>query len=405
MYRVYRWASGLAEKLLARRYPERFFPSGVTPADLWMHAASVGESRVAAAILKGLMEARPGIKIFLTLQTATGLREARKLLEGIPGVTSELAPWDGPRAVRAFFKTLRPRVLALVETELWPNLLAEALARDVPVVIVNGRLSDRAFSRYRLLKGVFRPLLKQVAFLGAISERDRERFVELGVPPERATVLGNAKHDLAFQRAEVLDPGPLEGRLGLQPGERLLVFGSMREGEETLVAELVAGLSGEPRTRFVVVPRHPERAPGFFRTLAPLGWPVAFFRGAQGLAGFRVVIVDEVGPLFGLYALASIALIGGSFRNKGGQNPIEPAVFGKPILFGPHMENFRLEAETLLAGGGAVQVTSSSEALEILRTWLRNPKSAQQVGKKALEAARRLRGASLRYAEALSRFF
>ncbi len=404
MYRFYRWASGLAEKLLAGRYPERFVPSGLTPVDLWMHAASVGESRVAAAILKALRKIRPETKIFLSLQTAAGLAEARKLLEGFSGIKVGLAPWDGPKALKAFFETLRPRVLALVETELWPNLLAEARARNVPVVIVNGRLSDRSYPRYRRLKGLWRPFLTGVAFLGAISERDRARFEALGVPRERTAVLGNAKHDLAFERAGNLDPGPLARRLGLEPGQRLLVFGSLRAGEEHLVAELVAGLSGEPGVRFVVVPRHPERAPDFYRHLAPLGWPVAFFRGAEGLAGFRIVIVDEVGPLFGLYALASAALVGGSFASHGGQNPVEPAVFGKPILFGPHMENFRPEAESLLEAGGAVQVNSGAEALSVLRTWLRDPDQAQKVGQKALQAALKLRGASRRYARVLARF-
>lgn len=369
-----------------------------------MHAASVGEVQVAGAILKALKAKHPDIPIFLSLQTQTGLKRAKSLLGNMSGMRIELAPWDGPRTVAAFLEVLRPKVLVLIETELWPNLLEEAFARGTKVLILNGRISEKAFRRYRLIKPLLAPLLKGVNFIGTISSEDQERFLALGAPPQRVEVFGNAKHDLLFERAKSLDPSDLRERLGLVPGEKLVVFGSVRGGEEKIVRQMISALKDLPDIRFVVVPRHPERAESFFKTLAPLGLSISFFRGANGLSGFRIVIVDEVGPLFGLYALSEVAVIGGSFVGKGGQNPVEPAVFGKPILFGPHMENFRPEARALLQGQGAHQAKDPAEATTVLRSWLLEPTKASEIGRKALLSAEKLRGASRRYAEILRRF-
>lgn len=369
-----------------------------------MHAASVGEAQVAGAILRALKAKSPEISIFLTLQTPTGLRRAQSLLGDLSGVRVELAPWDGPRTVAAFLRRLRPKVLALIETELWPNLLKEAYARGTIVLILNGRISEKAFPRYRMLKPLWAPLLREVSFIGTISPEDRERFVALGALPQRVEVFGNAKHDLLFERARSLNPSDLRERLALAPGERLVVFGSVRGGEERAVRRMISILRDLPGLRFLVVPRHPERAERFYRALAPLGLSVSFFRGTGRLSGFRIVIVDEVGSLFGLYALAEAAVIGGSFVKKGGQNPVEPAVLGKPVLFGPNMENFRPEAEVLLKGQGAYQAKDPTEAATVLRSWLLEPKKALSVGQKALASAEGLRGASSRYAEVLKRF-
>lgn len=404
MYRLYRLSTRLLEKILSRKYPERFSPPEEDGVEVWMHAASVGESRVAAAILEETLRLRPGLRVLLTLQTRSGLEQARKLLKSLPGIRIRLAPWDGPGTIGAWLRKLSPRVLVLVETELWPNLLFEALSHGTPVLILNGRLSSRSFSRYRRLRPLFAPLLARVSMAGVISEEDRERFLALGIPPERVRVLGNAKHDLSFRRVEDLDPVPLVRRLGLRPGERLLVFGSMRRGEEEAVSRIISGLISVPDLRFAVVPRHPERAPEFEKHLTARGLTVSFFRNNHQLAGARIIVVDEIGPLFTLYALAEAAVVGGSFQPLGGQNPLEPAILGKPVLFGPHMENFPLESRILLSGGGARQVNSVEEALSVLSDWLHHPDKAREQGWKAFQCARKLRGASRRYAELLLRF-
>ena len=174
MYSFYRLGTLLLERILARPFPERFRrPDSLSPVDLWMHAASVGEAQVAGAILRALKAKSPEISIFLTLQTPTGLRRAQSLLGDLSGVRVELAPWDGPRTVADFLRRLRPKVLALIETELWPNLLKEAYARGTRVLILNGRISEKAFPRYRMLKPLWAPLLREVSFIGTISPEDR----------------------------------------------------------------------------------------------------------------------------------------------------------------------------------------------------------------------------------------
>ncbi len=370
-----------------------------------MHAASVGEAQVAVAILKALWARRPA-RVHLTFQTSTGLAQARRLLSSSK-CSLALAPWDGPQTLRGYLQGLSPRLLVLIETELWPNLIKEALQAGTRVILLNGRLSARRFRRYRLTRPLWAPLLRHFTFLGVISEADRDRFLKLGAPPERIQVLGNAKHDLLWERTHTLGYQELKGlvdRLGLSPSEKVLVFGSFRAGEEEAVREMVQALKDLPGVRFVVVPRHPERARAFYESLAPLGLPVAFFKGAQGLQGFRVVIVDEIGPLFSLYALAEAAVVGGSFAPLGGQNPIEPAVWGKPVLFGPYLENFPLEKEVLLTEGGACQVDSPEKGAQVLKTWLTEPRERERRARQAFRAASKLKGASQRYAQILARF-
>ncbi len=401
MYSLYRGVTWLGERILARRFPERFSWKESPSVDLWMHAASMGEALVASAILRVLKESQPDLRVLLTLQTPTGLRRAQETLGDLKRICFRMAPWDGPRVISQVLARTHPRVLALVETELWPNLIREALRCGVRVLIVNGRLSARAFSRYRLLKPLFKPLLQGMSFIGTISEEDRERFLALGASPEKVSVMGNAKHDLLFERIWNLEVTEPVHKLGLSPGERVVIFGSVRGGEEKVVRELVESLKDFSDVRFVVVPRHPERARDFYQALAPLGLSTAFYRGASGLKGFRVIIVDEVGPLLSLYALAEVAVVGGSFVPKGGQNPIEPAVLAKPVLFGPYMDNFRPEVRVLLAKGGAFQSKNPEIAKEKLRAWLLDPELARKTGQKARQAALSLRGASRRYAEVL----
>ncbi|RUM88289.1 MAG: 3-deoxy-D-manno-octulosonic acid transferase [Thermodesulfatator sp.] len=397
VYGLYRTASLLLEGLLRPFFPERLRPLEAGPVDLWIHAASVGELRAAEALLVALKDREPSLRVVLTLQTQSALGLARR--RGL-GAQVFPAPWDGPRTVTRTLETLRPQMLVLVETELWPNLLAEALRRGIRVCVVNGRLSDRSFPRYLALRRLFTPLLQRLSFVGAISERDRERFVALGVPPKRVEVLGNAKYDLLVRERARVDLTALSARLGLQEGEKVVVLGSLREGEEVLAREVAAGLASLEGTRLVVAPRHLERIPAFRKALEGLGTPVGLFSRNQTA---RILLVDEIGPLFGLYGLATAAVIGGSFVPRGGQNPVEPAVWGVPLVFGPHMENFREEARHLLTVGGACQAQGAAETITILRRWLTEPQARARASSALQQGLTQLLGASQRYATRLLR--
>ncbi|QJA06631.1 3-deoxy-D-manno-octulosonic acid transferase [Thermosulfurimonas marina] len=396
MYRAYRLASFLAERLLRPFFPGRFRPPEAGPVDLWMHAASVGELRVAEALLAALASRGASPRVALTLQTESARRLAQR--RNLPAQVFS-APWDGPRTVVRTLEILRPRVLVLLETELWPNLLAEALRREIPVCVVNGRLSDRSFPRYLALRRLFRPLLERLTFVGAISPLDRERFLALGAPPERVEVVGNAKYDLLVAEKERVDLEGLSARLRLREGEKVVVFGSMRGGEESLVREVVRQLAAREEVRFVVAPRHLERVSSFKKALEDLGLSLEFFSRHRPA---RIVLVDEIGPLFGLYGLATAAVVGGSFVPKGGQNPVEPAVWGVPTLFGPHMENFREEVRRL-SGAGVRMVQTSAEALSLLRQWLDEEGTRREAREALQKSLSALLGASERYAARILR--
>ncbi len=402
MYPLYRAATWISEKVLSRRFPERFEEPEAKEVSLWMHAASVGEALVASAILKELKLKLPDVPVLLTLQTKTGLERALSLLKGQKNLKVALSPWDGPSTLRKWFETLRPRVFALIETELWPNFVMEAKKSGAAVVLLNGRISKKSFSRYRMVKPLFARVLAEFSLIATISEEDAERFKALGAPEEKTFVVGNAKHDMLFERLFDLEVEEPVRRLGLGLEEIVIVFGSVRGGEEKFVRDVIEGLLKEERLKFVVCPRHPERARSFYEAVSSLGIPVAFY-GAEGLSGFKAVVVDQVGPLLSLYALCFAAVVGGGFVPKGGQNPMEPAVLSKPVVFGPHMENFAPEVKALTKAGGGVCVRDASEAVKVLKGWLKNPEEARSVGRRARLAANSLRGASKRYAELLRR--
>lgn len=372
------------------------------PVDLWVHASSVGEATVAAAILTKFRKLQPQARILLTLFTETGLTKAQELLKETD-VRTSLAPYDLPAFVTRALEKARPRVLALVETELWPNLISLAREKGIRVVLLNGRLSARSFPRYRLLRGLFRPLLQGLSGLAVIGPREAERFQALGAPPERLQILGNAKHDLVWQRARSWDATPLRRHLRLGE-ERVLVFGSVRTGEEDPVVQVIKALWPRDDLRFVVVPRHLHHLDRWERTLAEAGLPWERWTTLkQGMKG-RLLLVDAIGPLFGLYSLAYAAFVGGSLVPKGGQNPMEPAAFGVPVLFGPYMENFENEKRALLQTGGGLVARGARELTLLLEELLNRKELYRQAAQGASKALEGLIGAAQKQAAWLARF-
>ncbi len=375
------------------------------PVDMWMHASSVGEATVAAAILKELLCLRPDLKILLTLFTETGKKKAEELLSELP-VTVSLAPYDVPAFVTEALQRLRPKVLALVETELWPNFISLAKGQGVKVVLLNGRLSARSFPLYRLAKPLFAPLLRSLDGAAVIGQPEAKRLIALGLSPECVQILGNAKHDLLWQRARAWDSSPLAKRLGLGAQDTLLVFGSVRKGEEGVVVRAIEALWPRENMRFVVVPRHPDRLSLWEQALRKKGfsWQRWTQLPSDGL-GNRILLVDVVGPLFGLYALAQVAYVGGSLVPKGGQNPMEPAAFGVPVFFGPYMENFENEKRVLCSTGGGGVVTSSEDLVFKVEELLQRPSLFRSASQGATEALKRLLGGAKRQAQWLLHYF
>ncbi|AEH43968.1 Three-deoxy-D-manno-octulosonic-acid transferase domain-containing protein [Thermodesulfatator indicus DSM 15286] len=369
-------------------------------ADIWIHAASVGEANVAASIISNFLRYHPEVKILLTLHTSTGIKKAKDLLEDFP-VFISWAPFDTPSFVKKALLSVSPKVFAIVETELWPNLICEAHASGTKLLILNGRLSSRSFKKYKLI----RPLLKELFFkfehIAVIGPEEKERYLALGAPPEKVSIEGNAKYDLLWERHKKLDLKKIVSRLPQKP---LFVFGSIRKGEEKIIGEVLSLLQKTlPKVHFILVPRHLTFIPGIKNELSQRG--LSFRLYSKPVNDSLVTIVDEIGPLFGIYALSKAAFVGGSLCPKGGQNPFEPAVFKKPVLFGPYMENFSYEAKALVTAGGAQIVKTPDELAQAIKGFFTDEKLTQKTGEAAFESFKKFLGATTRYVSLLEEIF
>ncbi len=357
---------------------------------VWIHACSVGEVNAAAPIVASLRDAMPGMPLLLTASTPTGLALARERA----GVPVAWFPLDHPLTVRGFFARVRPRTLVLTETELWPGVLGRAHALGVPVALVNGRLSDANAARYARFAALWRAGVRGIAAAGMQTEAYAARLIALGAESGRVRVTGNVKFDAAPAPLAQAARAALRGQLGIPADAPVVVFGSTRPGDEALIARSLPALFREfAELRVIVAPRHLDRVPDAERALSarPTVRRSAFASGAPRDA--RVIVLDTLGELSSLYAIASVAAIGGSFTGEiGGHNPIEPAAHGVPVVFGPDMRNFPDAAATLLAAQGAIQ--APGEALgEALAARLRAPAESREMGRRAGAAIVGSRGA------------
>ena len=365
-----------------------------TDEPVWIQAVSVGEVRIALRLASRLLEL--GIPVALTSTTATGLALAAR--EGPPELRPAAFPIDLDFSVRRAFAAVRPRALVLVETELWPLLFKRARALGVPVFIANARLSERAFARTMKFKDLYGRALKD-AHVAAQNEEHAARFKLLGAYPGLVQVLGNIKYDLLpppqFERAR-------EELRTLLPEGPLWVAGSVREGEEDLVLQAHAEVRKiSPQARLILAPRHLDRAPLCADLAALRGFRVTRRSAAAG-GEWDVLVLDTVGELWSAYALAAAAFVGGSLIPLGGQNLLEPAFLGKPVIFGPHMDNFKEEAERLAASGGGFRVENPAELGWRVVAFLGDPELSKGCGQRAALAVERHRGAVDRVARWLA---
>lgn len=326
----------------------------------WLHAVSVGEAIAAAPLVEGLRRLRPDLPLVVTTVTATGAGVVGERYAGV--ATHRFFPIDLPWAVRRFLDALQPAFLVCMETELWPNLLRALAARRIPVMIANGRISDRSYRRYRLIRPFMARVLDGVRVFAMQSAEDARRIIALGAHPERVVVTGNVKNEPLPDSAGSVD---LWRRLlGLEPGQPVWIAGSTHRGEEEPVLHAHRRARLEfPSLGLVLAPRHPERADEVADLVAARGFPVVR-RSALPRARERhaIVVLDTVGELAPLYSVADVVFVGGSLVPAGGHNMLEVALRRKPVLFGPHATNFR-EAATLLETAGAALVVRDGDEL------------------------------------------
>ncbi|HUI40405.1 MAG TPA: 3-deoxy-D-manno-octulosonic acid transferase [Terriglobia bacterium] len=373
---------------------------------IWIHAVSVGET-LAVAGLAGEMRRRfPTRPVYLSHVTPTGRAagEAR-----IPGVAGRFyLPLDWKWAVHCVFDRLHPSLLLVAETELWPNLLGAARERGTPVVLVNARLSEGSFRGYRRFAFFFKGVLGAIDRVFAQTERDAGRFRELGVPGGKVTVAGNLKFD---GRPPELGELPRRARHALRDAGRgpVLVAGSTMAGEERLLLRAWDRLRKRfPRAFLVLAPRHPQRFEEVAQALGDEGRrfvrrtaldPSEF--NAQ-VAGAEILLLNTIGELAGMFELADVAFVGGSLVASGGHNLLEPAYWAKPVLFGPHMENFRDAAEQFVSEKAGYQVQGPEELALRVAELFTDPARRDEVGRRAKRLLERESGATKRIADALA---
>ena len=368
---------------------------------IWIHAVSVGEVLAVSRLVQALSVALPNSIVAVSTTTRTGQRLARERF-GADRVF--YCPLDLPWAVRSYLSALQPRMLVLAETEFWPNLLSGCFRRRIPVAVVNARVSDRSWPRYRRLRVLWRPFLGRLASVLAQTEMDAARLVAIGCDPKRVSVAGNLKFDLrAAEHTEAtraLKP--------LRSCNRLVVAGSTLEGEEAALLaawpELRAADSGlKPGLVLVLAPRHPERFEAVAAMLDQSGLRWVRRSACNGgpqdtqeqLSHAELVLLDTIGELASVYSLASVAFVGGSLVPAGGHNPLEPAQFGVPIVMGPYYQNFRAIVDDLRAHN-AIRIAEPDKLAQILVDLLRDREAARNLGERARQVFRQQAGATER---------
>ena len=365
---------------------------------LWIHAVSVGEANLCIQLIPELQRRMPNMKIVVSTTTTTGMGELKKRLPS--QVLKIYYPVDRRRCVQRALSIIRPEAILLIEAEIWPNFLWRAEELNIPVFLINARISDRSFKGYKRFGFLFRSLFNQLAGAACPTREDGERLKLLGVPEARICVAGNVKWDTASDAPESsLDiPGLLE-RAGAGRNPLVLVAGSTHAGEEGLLARIFKSLKAEfPNLFLVVVPRHFERAREAARDIRQAGVRVVYRTEPDRRTGrsdgkASCLLVNTTGELRDFYRHADLVFIGKSLLAEGGQNPIEPAALGKAVLCGPQMQNFTLVVEALKSEGGIIQIGTEEELRASISELLRDEDRRRNLGQRARDTVRKHSGA------------
>lgn len=384
-----------------RRLLGRFWPriepnsSEISP-NIWIHAASLGEVNTATPLAREFTERWPNRALVLTASTITGMDAARKV-DGVRFVT--WCPFDLGIVTKHFVRHLQSQLLVLIETELWPNLIWSCSRRGVPVVIANGRISEKHFRRYLRIRWLISKAAGDVTMVCAQTEQDAERFACLGVARERIRVLGNTKFDGAARSVDEDVLCGLRNRYAFRSEVPMIVVGSSRPGDEHRALRVKQALAGRgKKIQMVIVPRHIERSEEIVRDHPD----VDFIRHRADASADTeplverdaVLLVDTVGELTHFYALGDLAIIGGSFTSEvQGHNPVEAAALGIPVLFGPCMKNFHAPAMILVEAGAAVQVVNEEALIDAVDELLGDANRRREMSKLARSAVDKHSGA------------
>jgi len=408
LYRLLMWSlvpwAGLRLLIRARRQPayldhvaERFgfySQKAIRPV-IWIHAVSVGETRAAEPLIEALIERHPDKQILLTNMTPTGRQTSQELFGN--RVLRCYLPYDLVPAVNRFLRHFSPVSALVMETELWPTLVAQCSRRDIAAQLVNARLSDRSARRYARFESLSRRMLGQLKLVCAQTDRDAARFRQLGA--KSVEVTGNLKFDRAVPQEQLALGTQLRKTFGEQ--RRVFLAASTRDGEEALVLDAI-GNTGEAELLTVIVPRHPQRFDSVAELLQKAG--ISFQRRSENRpvdAATRVVLGDSMGEMFAYYVACDLAFVGGSLLPLGGQNLLEACAVGKPVIVGPYTFNFEEATEQAIEAGAACRVDDTKMLATTLSALLADPTRARQIGEAGRQFMQKHRGATQRTLSAI----
>jgi 3-deoxy-D-manno-octulosonic-acid transferase len=387
-----KWRRIVRQRLACWTYPWEEKKTADRPRTIWIHALSVGEVTAVKPLIQQLRSKAGFNRIVVSCTTLTGFNTARKILEGCDIC---YFPFDWIGSVRRMADKIDPQQVIIVETDLWPNFLCEMQRRRVPVFLANVRLSDQTYAAYRRLRPAVGLLYGAITKIAVQSERDRRRFLQLGITAERLRVTGNLKFDAPDQTLDHAVLDKWKQRLQISPQDSVIVAGSTHPGEESMLLDAFGQLQPlNEMCRLIIAPRDPLRAGEVVLLARRRGFSVRSWGGLEaGAAPPEVVVIDRLGMLGTLYGLADFAFIGGSLVACGGHNPLEPAAWGKAALFGSDMRDFAQIAEWLLQSGAAIQVKDTGSLERMFKELLDDPAGVQEMGRKALAVFQAHKGA------------
>ncbi|MFH0764436.1 MAG: 3-deoxy-D-manno-octulosonic acid transferase [Candidatus Omnitrophota bacterium] len=371
---------------------------------IWIQAVSVGEVSVCKSLVSKLRTELPDKKIVISTITKTGNDLAKKLFSKDALIL--YFPLDFSPVVKKVVALIKPCMYVMIETEIWPNLLKELSAGGIPSILINGRISDRSIGKYMLARPFLKNTLGRPGRFSMQSGLDAERIISMGAPGDRVEVAGNMKFDVDI-KADSKAMEVLREALSLKADEELFVAGSTHPGEEKVVIESFRELLKEfPKLKLLIAPRHVERAGEVEKLVKTLGFEPARLSNEHRKPNTenRIFILDFIGQMSAAYAAATIVYIGGSLVKHGGQNPIEPAIFGKPVLFGPYMFNFRDISAAFLKNNAAIRVQNLEEIVKNAKVLLKDRANRDEIGKLAKGTAIAGRGATGRNVEILKKY-
>lgn len=373
------------------RTQARFMP----PRPLWIHAVSVGEVMAAAPLVREIKRRRPDLPIVVSTVTETGNLTAQRNLKNIDRVI--FFPFDYDFIVRRCIGQIMPRAFIALETEIWPNFLRELNRHRIPAMIVSGRISGRSFKSYYLFRFFFKRVLAHVSWCCMQTRQDAERIISMGADPRRVVVTGNVKFDHQVPPISPQEHERLRSELRLRDGQPVFIAGSTHRGEEEIMLQVFREVRQRfPETLLILAPRHPERFDEVAALLRDSGlcWVRRTMRSATpDTEPVAVILLDTIGELAKVYSLGTVIFIGGSLVPIGGHNVLEPGVFKKPVLFGPHMNNFSEIAAILTSRDAACQVADRDDCIRQVLHLLGDPTLRERIGEAAFAVIQENTGA------------